>query len=150
MRTASGVYDPSNLDDRSIHLVNDAIQIQYESYGAFEDANKLSFDDFQAKLDAQPLPDGRKLSVINDLMPAMRSAVAHTFSCGLSQHFVPPPAGAGMFELFGFDFMVDTQVHAIPPLSIEASYPLPRRSTFAFSPSKPLLFHPLAGPRASD
>ena len=54
--------------------VNDAIQIQYEAYGAFEDANKLSFDEFQAKLDSQPLPDGRRLSVSNDLMPAMRSA----------------------------------------------------------------------------
>ena len=54
--------------------VNDAVQIQYEAYGAFEDANKLSFDEFQAKLDSQPLPDGRRLSVSNDLMPAMRSA----------------------------------------------------------------------------
>ena len=35
VRTASGKYDPSDasLEDKSIHLVNDAVQIQFESYG---------------------------------------------------------------------------------------------------------------------
>lgn len=107
MRTASAAYDPTNTADKSIHLVNDAVQIQFETYGKYEDANKLSMEAFQRLLDAQPLPDGRILSVDNDLWPAMRESVAHVFGCALSQHFMPAPPNGAMFELFGIDFMVD-------------------------------------------
>jgi len=107
VRTASAAYDPTNTADKSIHLVNDAVQIQFETYGKYEDANKLSMAAFQGLLDAQPLPDGRILSVDNDLWPAMRESVAHVFGCALSQHFMPAPPNGAMFELFGIDFMVD-------------------------------------------
>jgi hypothetical protein len=90
-----------------MHLVNDAVQSTYESYGAYEDSNKLSFTELQAVFDAQPLEDGRVLSVLDDLWPAMRHTVQHVFCCALSQHFAPAPPGGGMFELFGLDFMVD-------------------------------------------
>lgn len=42
VRTASGAYDAANTGDKSIHLVNDAVQIKYDTYGAFEDSNKLN------------------------------------------------------------------------------------------------------------
>ena len=106
VRTSSVAYDPNNLDDRSIHLVNDAVQCQVpvthprhtspvhlhcltsipsslctrthasftpsyppallpslpptqypETYGRYEDANKLSLLDLQQELDAQPLAE---------------------------------------------------------------------------------------------
>ena len=103
VRTASGVYDPSNTDDQALHLVNDAVQSKGEEYGKFEDCNKLSFDEFQEALNAQPLPDGRILNVAADLWPAMRDAVGHIFCSALSQHFPPAPPGGSMFELYGVD-----------------------------------------------
>ena len=107
VRTASSAYDASNTKDSAIHLVNDAVQSQGDEYGKFEDANKLSFDELQALLDALPLAVGRVLSDMSDLWPAMKGAVSHVFSCAQHQHFVPTPPGAAMFELFGLDFMVD-------------------------------------------
>jgi hypothetical protein len=107
VRTASGEYDAANVKDASIHLVNDAVQAKTEGYGKFEDSNKLSFAELQAVLDAQPLPDGRVLSVDEDVWPAMRSVVSHVFCCALHQHFSPSPPGSAMFELYGLDFMVD-------------------------------------------
>ena len=89
VRTASSAYDASNTKDSAIHLVNDAVQSQGAEYGKFEDANKLSFDELQALLDAQPLADGRVLSVMSDLWPAMKGAVSHVFSCAQHQHFGP-------------------------------------------------------------
>ena len=58
VRTASGTYDPSNksdayVADQSIHLVNDAVQIKFESYGKYEDANKLSLAAFDKMLQAR-------------------------------------------------------------------------------------------------
>jgi hypothetical protein len=35
-----------NLNNRYIHLTNDAIQKYAEDYGKFENANKLSMSDF--------------------------------------------------------------------------------------------------------
>ena len=107
VRTASGAYDANNVKDPSLHLVNDAVQAKFEGYGKFEDANKLSFGELQAMLDASPLADGRVLSVASDLWPAMRKVVSHVFCCALHQHFAPAPPGCAMFELFGLDFMVD-------------------------------------------
>ena len=36
----------ANLSNKFIHLTNDAIQKHAEDYGKFENANKLSFTDF--------------------------------------------------------------------------------------------------------
>ena len=36
-------------DDLSVHLTNDAVQKHLDSYGAFEDANKLSYAEFEAR-----------------------------------------------------------------------------------------------------
>jgi tubulin monoglycylase TTLL3/8 len=44
-RTSSKPFDLSNLD-RFIHLTNDAVQVNDEDYGKFENANKLSINDF--------------------------------------------------------------------------------------------------------
>lgn len=45
-RTSSKTFDLSNLHSRYIHLTNDAVQINSEDYGKFENANKLSINDF--------------------------------------------------------------------------------------------------------
>lgn len=39
---------PFNLEDftREVHLTNDAVQVHDEDYGKYENANKLSINDF--------------------------------------------------------------------------------------------------------
>lgn len=113
VRTAGVKYDPTIVTDQAMHLVNDAIQCKFkETYGMYEDCNKMSLDDFRTHLAENPLPSGRFLSVDNDLWPQMRESVAHVFCCGQG-HFVPPPPNSSMFELFGLDFMVDEAGKAI-------------------------------------
>lgn len=108
VRTSSVVYNPSHefTKDTSMHLVNDAVQSKFETYGMFEDSNKLSFPEFDDVLKQNPLANGKVLTVEDDLWPAMRLTVSHIFRCALSSFAAAPPGGA-MFELFGLDFMVD-------------------------------------------
>jgi len=46
IRTSSREYDLNALDDKFIHLTNDAIQKQDEDFGKFENFNKMSYGDF--------------------------------------------------------------------------------------------------------
>lgn len=43
LRTSSEIYDLSDLDDPFIHLTNDAIQVNSDSYGKFEKGNKITY-----------------------------------------------------------------------------------------------------------
>jgi tubulin--tyrosine ligase len=51
-RTSSKLFDLNNLNNKYVHLTNDAVQINSEDYGKFESGNKLSITDFQRYLDA--------------------------------------------------------------------------------------------------
>ena len=108
IRTSSTAYDQHNTDDLSIHLTNDAVQKMSASYGQHEDANKLSFAEFQRALDENPLSDGRVLSFENEVWPAMQSCIAHTFSAILP-HFKTSRSYGRSFELYGCDFMVSAE-----------------------------------------
>ena len=46
LRTTSKEYSLKNVENRLIHLTNDAIQKKSEGYGKFENCNKVSFHDF--------------------------------------------------------------------------------------------------------
>lgn len=43
IRTSCVEFDLGNLEDRFIHLTNDAVQKKAEDYGKFENGNKLSY-----------------------------------------------------------------------------------------------------------
>ena len=51
LRTASKEFSLKNCTNKYIHLTNDAIQKRAEDYGRFENANKLSFGEFQKYMD---------------------------------------------------------------------------------------------------
>ena len=106
VRTSSTSYDATDLEDRSIHLTNDYVQKHLDTYGAHEDANKLSFSEFQAVLDKTPLQDGRIMSAEDDLWPAMKHCIRHTFSCAMP-HLAGQKSSGCSFEVFGLDFMID-------------------------------------------
>lgn len=48
VRTCSKEFSLAD-DDLSVHLTNDAVQKHLGSYGQFEDANKLSFQEFEVR-----------------------------------------------------------------------------------------------------
>lgn len=52
LRTSSREFSITDLDNRYVHLTNDAIQKKSSDYGKFENGNKLSYEDFQEVLKA--------------------------------------------------------------------------------------------------
>jgi hypothetical protein len=46
IRTSCKEYNTNNLNNKFIHLTNDAIQKRSDDYGKFENGNKLSFKEF--------------------------------------------------------------------------------------------------------
>ena len=54
VRTSSTKYSlkPQDLAKKGVHLVNDGVQNKEESYGKFEEGNKLALTDFAKRVDA--------------------------------------------------------------------------------------------------
>ena len=46
LRTSCREFDIDNLDNRLVHLTNDAVQKKASDYGKFENGNKISYEDF--------------------------------------------------------------------------------------------------------
>lgn len=51
LRTSCREYNINNLNNKLIHLTNDAVQKFSPDYGKFEPGNKLSFNEFQMFID---------------------------------------------------------------------------------------------------
>jgi hypothetical protein len=51
LRTSSRAFSKANLDNKLVHLTNDAVQKNSNEYGRYELGNKLSFGEYQAYLD---------------------------------------------------------------------------------------------------
>lgn len=52
IRTTSKQYNLKNLDNKFVHLTNDAIQKKGEEYGKYQSCNKVSFLQFEKYLEA--------------------------------------------------------------------------------------------------
>ena len=52
LRTSCKEFTLKNLNNRYIHLTNDAVQKKNDDYGKYESGNKISYTDFQKYLDA--------------------------------------------------------------------------------------------------
>jgi tubulin--tyrosine ligase len=50
-RTSSKEYNVKNVNNRFVHLTNDAVQKKLDDYGKFESGNKLSYPEFQKYLE---------------------------------------------------------------------------------------------------
>jgi len=51
LRTSCKEFNVKNLQDKIIHLTNDAVQKYDEEYGKYESGNKLSYNDLQKYID---------------------------------------------------------------------------------------------------
>jgi tubulin polyglutamylase TTLL1/tubulin monoglycylase TTLL3/8 len=102
LRTSSKEFSLKDVENRLIHLTNDAVQKYSEDYGKFESGNKLSYSDFQRYLDTnQP-----GASVSRDVLPQIRQIVKETFEATFAK--VNFNQRVFSFEVFGYDFMVDS------------------------------------------
>jgi hypothetical protein len=102
-RTSSKPFDLSNLQNRYVHLTNDAIQMNSEDYGKFEQGNKFSINDFQRYLDVNF--QDKSISFMRDLFPRMERLVTDSFRAVYSA--IDPKRNKNSFEIFGYDFMID-------------------------------------------
>jgi hypothetical protein len=98
VRTSSTQYSLHDLRDRALHLTNDAVQCKTGGYGEFEDSNKLTLEDMQARI-------GPGYDVGGKLYPRMRDIARHVF--GALGGLLNPQGLSYCFELFGLDFMLD-------------------------------------------
>lgn len=101
VRTSSYEFSATDLEDRGIHLTNDAVQNKSKDYGRYESGNKISFKDF-----AQYLRDRKGMDFHSAVLPAMKAAVRDTLDA-LWSNIQMSRSVINQFELFGYDFMLD-------------------------------------------
>ena len=85
-----------------VHLVNDGVQNKEESYGKFEEGNKLSLIDFAQRVDA---PNNW---LQETLIPRMETIMKYTIDAAHAR--LNPKKRQACFELLGFDFMLDADL----------------------------------------
>ena len=116
MRTASEAFQVDNLDDELSHLTNHCIQETGPNFGKYEIGNEMWYDQFQSYLD--DLPEGKPghgISLKKDILPQVNKIIKDTLLCAkpsVIQSACVGSDGAGSFQLFGFDFMLDDDMRA--------------------------------------
>lgn len=73
IRTSCKEYTLDDLDSKTVHLTNDAIQVMDEDYGKYECGNKLSFAEFQRYLDTSH--SSLNVDFHRDLLPQIKVRV---------------------------------------------------------------------------
>ena len=109
LRTSSREFSLNSLDNKYVHLTNDAIQQTAHDFGKFESGNKLSFLEFQRYLgtseELKPQYRG-KVNFEKQLLPQIRHLVTESFRA-VAYNKIDPSRKQFSFEIFGFDFMID-------------------------------------------
>lgn len=103
IRTSCKEYNPKILDNKFIHLTNDAVQKKSEDYGKYEYANKLSYSEFQRYLDNHR--PKIYMNFFNDVVPKMKKIVKDTILAVFKK--LDFRKRAHSFEVFGYDFLLD-------------------------------------------
>ena len=111
LRTSCKDYTTKNLDNKFVHLTNDAIQKQSADYGKHESSNKISYLQFE-----KILKDERDVSFTSEILPKIKEQVADVFkAAGPGLYYGPNKKPSGEpyngFELLGFDFMLDEDLN---------------------------------------
>ena len=122
IRTSSEIFSLSeeNIGKDYVHLTNNAVQINSENYGKYEDGNQMSFDDFQQYLEIEDpelvedvlreLPVGKdeEVDLKGYITNEMKKMVGVTFLSSKEQ-FLKNHKNSS-FEIFGFDFIMDSKL----------------------------------------
>ncbi|XP_065832819.1 tubulin--tyrosine ligase-like [Oscarella lobularis] len=103
LRTTSEPYRPDDLQATTSHLTNHYLQENFsQNYGLYEEGNEMFFDEFAAFLHRK---HGKRL---HDVLSQIRSIVLETFKSVREDLILAETASYRSFQLFGFDFMLDT------------------------------------------
>ncbi|CAH3154527.1 unnamed protein product [Porites evermanni] len=106
LRTSSEPYDPNNLKNITSHLTNHCIQEEYSTdFGHYEEGNEMFFNEFSRFLEEK-----HQVSLKEDILPQINTIVRKCL-LGLKEELTTEGLGYHSFQLFGFDFMVDSQFH---------------------------------------
>lgn len=103
LRTTSTEYriDLDNVDDKFVHLTNNAIQQYSETYGTFEDGNQISFKRFQMYLE-----ETNAGIDIKDIISTMKSIIKKSILAARKKLSASSSLKCS-FEIFGYDFILD-------------------------------------------
>jgi len=112
LRTSCKEYDLTKVDNRLIHLTNDAVQKYSTDYGKYESSNKLSYAEFEKIVTKE-----KGTSFYAEILPKIKSMVTDVFNSVGENLYLPnrkydddKPLYNG-FELMGFDFMLDDDLN---------------------------------------
>ena len=105
LRTSSADYSVTNIENKFIHLTNDAVQKYSSSYGKHEAGNKLSYAEFQEYL----IKNDYKVDFYKDMLPQIKDIVKDTILATFSK--IDPERKAHSFEILGYDFLIDSNFH---------------------------------------
>lgn len=103
IRTSSNEFsiEDSSLSDNFIHLTNNAVQKESVEYSKYEKGNQISFEDFEKIFNGQQGFDFENIkSEIKKEMRICLNSVLNKLN---------PNSRTGCFEIFGFDFIVDSE-----------------------------------------
>eukprot|EP00667_Euglena_gracilis_P009969 EG_transcript_10139 len=106
LRTASELYDPTDLDNDLSHLTNHCVQETGPNFSRYELGNEMWYHQFQAYLDRhhpgynfreRVIP--RIKAIIRECFLAIKPLVVHSFRSETHDLLC--------YQVFGFDFMMD-------------------------------------------
>lgn len=147
IRTSCYQFQLDDTSNQFIHLTNDAIQVNSEKYGKYEDGNKLSYHNFDKYLEHNHKTTYR---LVDDICPQLKQIA--TDSIEATYHLLGEWNGLPTFEIFGLDFMIDQkfkpwliEINTNPCLETSSSTLeriIPRMVDNAFKLSVDLLFPP--------
>jgi len=105
LRTSSEQFILSNesIENKFVHLTNNAVQKHSDNYGQFENGNQLSFNDFHKYCQEHyPHVDvkGKVIPRIKELIQTSMLSVKKVINPFERKH---------SFEIFGYDFMIDAE-----------------------------------------
>jgi len=124
LKTCGALYSADSCD-KFVHLTNGPVQRHGQNFGQFEDGNKLPGKVFQQYLDDNYKDRG--FSLIDHILPQMKKLTAD--SVNAVAHVLNPRRISHCFQVFGFDWMIDTsfklwliEVNGNPCLEISSSF----------------------------
>ena len=119
MRTSSKDFNLDKVENRLIHLTNDAVQKNSSDYGKYESANKISYLDFDKHLLKE-----KNVSFLEKIVPRIKELITDVFEAAGRAIYLPSMRSDGVsrsessqnynaFELMGFDFMLDDNLNLV-------------------------------------
>jgi hypothetical protein len=105
LRTSCETFTLNNetIDNKFVHLTNNAVQKHADNYGQFENGNQLSFTDF----DNYCKENNSDIDVRGKVIPRIKELI--TISMQSAKKVLNPLDRKYSFEIFGYDFMIDAE-----------------------------------------